>query len=241
MHEGDHSQDSSVDEGMLAGLLDRIGLAAKAGNADMLAEIFSMIEWQSEWDGPVDDMTYKGREDLPALLRAVVDVARAAGGKPSADDLRAVLPSKKSLSACEKCDCADCATCDCIDCPCVNCQPTPSKKSAAWQKKEGQNPKGGLNSKGRASLKKQGQNIRPGVKNYSKASVTDKKRWISWALRFYTNPSGPLIGKNGEPTRLALTAAAWGEPVPTTRAAAQAIAAKARKRKAELERQGEYA
>lgn len=146
----------------------------------------------------------------------------------------------KSLTKCEQCDCADCANCDCIDCECVHCKPSLTEKSAAWQKKEGQNPKGGLNSKGRASLKKQGQNIKPGVKNYSKASTADKKRWISWALRFYTNPSGPLIGENGEPTRLALTAAAWGEPVPKTRAAAQAIAAKARRRKAELERQGAY-
>lgn len=243
MHEGDHSdnsEDYEVDEGMLAGLLDRIGLAAQAGDAEMLAEIFSMIEWQSEWDESVDDMTYKGREDLPALLRAVVEVARETGGKPSAEDLRSVLPSKKSLTACEKCDCADCANCDCIDCPCVNCQPTPSQKSDAWQRKEGQNPKGGLNAKGRASLRAQGQNIKPGVKNYSKASTANKKRWISWALRFYSNPSGPLVDKNGKPTRLALTAAAWGEPVPKTRAAALAIAAKARKRKAILEKQGAY-
>ena len=335
MHEGDHSEDSDVDEGMLAGLLDRIGLAAQAGDAEMLAELFSMIEWQAEWDEPVDDMTYKGREELPALLRAVVEVARETGGKPTAEDLRSVLPSKKSmgdftdrpwsgssagytdeqwrracvldrgaeagegkqryglpvrepdgtlncravanararisqvkgaseqavaraqrkldtfaqqcenyrsksLSACEKCDCAECANCDCIDCPCVNCQPTPSQKSDTWQRKEGQNPKGGLNAKGRASLRAQGQNIKPGVKNYSSASTANKKRWISWALRFYSNPSGPLVDKNGNPTRLALTAAAWGEPVPKTRAAALAIAAKARKRKAELERQGAY-
>ena len=33
--------------------------------------------------------------------------------------------------------------------------------SAAWQKKEGKNPKGGLNAKGRASAKKQGMNLKP--------------------------------------------------------------------------------
>lgn len=37
-------------------------------------------------------------------------------------------------------------------------------KSAAWQRKEGQNPKGGLNAKGRASAKKQGMNLKPPVK-----------------------------------------------------------------------------
>lgn len=34
-------------------------------------------------------------------------------------------------------------------------------KSPAWTRKEGQNPKGGLNDKGRASAKKQGMNLKP--------------------------------------------------------------------------------
>lgn len=107
-------------------------------------------------------------------------------------------------------------------------------EGATWTKKAGQNPKGGLNAKGRKSLKAAGQNIKPGVKNYSKASPADKKRWISWALRFYSNPKGPMVDKSGNPTRLALMATAWGEPVPKTREEAQAIAAKARKRQKEL-------
>jgi hypothetical protein len=37
-------------------------------------------------------------------------------------------------------------------------------KTAAWQRKEGQNPKGGLNAKGRASAKAQGHNLKPPVK-----------------------------------------------------------------------------
>ena len=37
--------------------------------------------------------------------------------------------------------------------------------SAAWQRKEGQNPKGGLNAKGRASLRAQGQDIKPPAPN----------------------------------------------------------------------------
>ena len=37
--------------------------------------------------------------------------------------------------------------------------------SAAWQRKEGQNPKGGLNAKGRASLKAQGHDIKPPAPN----------------------------------------------------------------------------
>jgi len=109
------------------------------------------------------------------------------------------------------------------------------QEAEAWTTKKGKNPKGGLNAAGRRSLKAQGQNIRPGVKNYSEASDRDKRRWISWATRFYSNPKGPMVDDKGEPTRLALMANAWGEPVPKTREAAQAIAAKARKRKEVLD------
>ena len=39
-------------------------------------------------------------------------------------------------------------------------------KTPAWQRKEGQNPKGGLNAKGRASYKKQtGGTLKPPVKS----------------------------------------------------------------------------
>lgn len=34
-------------------------------------------------------------------------------------------------------------------------------KSPAWQRKEGKNPEGGLNAKGRASAKAQGMNLKP--------------------------------------------------------------------------------
>jgi hypothetical protein len=37
-------------------------------------------------------------------------------------------------------------------------------KSPAWTRKEGQNPEGGLNAKGRASAKKEGHNLKPPVK-----------------------------------------------------------------------------
>lgn len=106
--------------------------------------------------------------------------------------------------------------------------------SELWQRKAGQDPDGGLSAAGRASLKAKGQNIKPGVRNYESASLANKKRWISWALRFYSNPRGPLVDAKGRPTRLALTANAWGEPVPRTRAAALRIAAKARQRSAQL-------
>ena len=34
-------------------------------------------------------------------------------------------------------------------------------KTPAWTRKEGKNPKGGLNAKGRASAKAQGMNLKP--------------------------------------------------------------------------------
>ncbi len=38
-------------------------------------------------------------------------------------------------------------------------------KSPAWQRAEGQNTKGGLNAKGRASAKAQGMNLKPPAPN----------------------------------------------------------------------------
>lgn len=38
-------------------------------------------------------------------------------------------------------------------------------KTSAWQRKEGKNPKGGLNAKGRAAAKKEGMNLKPPAPN----------------------------------------------------------------------------
>jgi hypothetical protein len=75
-------------------------------------------------------------------------------------------------------------------------------KTPAWQRKEGQNPKGGLNAAGRASLKAAGQNIKPPVK------AGDNPRRASFLARMGNMP-GPEM-KNGEPTRLLLSLKAWG-------------------------------
>ena len=54
-------------------------------------------------------------------------------------------------------------------------------KTAAWQRKEGKNPKGGLNAKGRASAKKQGMNLKaPAPK--AKAGTKDGNRRKSFVL-----------------------------------------------------------
>jgi hypothetical protein len=89
-------------------------------------------------------------------------------------------------------------------------------------------PKGGLTAAGRAHFKRtEGANLKPGVKG--PADTPEKmKRKGSFLTRFYTNPSGPLKKPNGEPTRLALAARAWGESAPATSAAAAKLAAKGR-------------
>lgn len=104
--------------------------------------------------------------------------------------------------------------------------------SELWQRKAGQNPKGGLNAAGARSA-----GVKTGVKNYSSASDKDKRRWISWARRFAAVDNIPPLKKpNGEPTRFALMFTAWGEPVPTTEAAVRAVAKKALARKEALDR-----
>jgi hypothetical protein len=76
--------------------------------------------------------------------------------------------------------------------------------SAAWQRKEGKNPAGGLNAKGRASYKKQtGGTLKAPVKS------GDNPRRASFLARMGNMP-GPERKPNGEPTRLLLSLNAWG-------------------------------
>jgi hypothetical protein len=81
-------------------------------------------------------------------------------------------------------------------------------KSEAWTRKEGQNPEGGLNAKGRASLKAKGQNIKPPVsKEQAKKSPKSAARRKSFCARM-GGMEGPME-KNGKPTRKALALRKW--------------------------------
>ena len=75
-------------------------------------------------------------------------------------------------------------------------------KTPVYARKEGQNPKGGLNAKGRAAAKAEGMNLKPPVKS------GDNPRRASFLARMSGNP-GPEY-KDGEPTRLLLSLRAWG-------------------------------
>lgn len=107
---------------------------------------------------------------------------------------------------------------------------TASRKPAAKSMpKAGKNPAGGLTAEGRAYFAAtQGSHLQPGVTG---AADTPEKmrRKGSFLTRMFTHPRGPMLDEKGEPTRLALSAHAWGEPVPKTEAAASKLAAKGRK------------
>jgi hypothetical protein len=75
-------------------------------------------------------------------------------------------------------------------------------KTPAWQRKAGQNPKGGLNEAGRRSAKAEGMNLKAPVKS------GDNPRRASFLARMGNAP-GPMA-KDGKPTRLALALKAWG-------------------------------
>ena len=79
----------------------------------------------------------------------------------------------------------------------------------AWTRKEGQNPEGGLNAIGRASLKAQGQDIKPPVSaKQAKKSPKSAARRKSFCARMSGMP-GAMKGDNGKPTRKALALRKW--------------------------------
>ena len=93
--------------------------------------------------------------------------------------------------------------------------------TAAWQRKEGKNPKGGLNAKGRASYKAEtGGTLKPPVKS------GDNPRRASFLARMGNMP-GPMQDEKGRPTRLALALKAWGaSSKDAAKAKARAISAR---------------
>ena len=95
-------------------------------------------------------------------------------------------------------------------------------KTPTWQTKAGQNPKGGLNAKGRASAKAEGMNLKAPVKS------GDNPRRASFLARMGNMP-GPEY-KDGEPTRLLLSLKAWGASSKAdAKAKAKAISARNKK------------
>lgn len=84
-----------------------------------------------------------------------------------------------------------------------------AKGGGVWTRKEGQNPEGGLNAKGRASLKAQGHDIKPPVSaKQAKKSPKAAARRSSFCARM-SGMEGPMKDDNGKPTRKALALRKW--------------------------------
>jgi len=93
-------------------------------------------------------------------------------------------------------------------------------KTPAWQRKAGQNPKGGLNEAGRRSAKAEGMNLKAPVKS------GDNPRRASFLARMGNAP-GPMKDEKGQPTRVARALRAWGaSSKEDARAKARAISAR---------------
>ena len=100
-------------------------------------------------------------------------------------------------------------------------------KTPAWQRKAGQNPKGGLNEAGRRSYNRQtGGTLRRPIKS------GDHPARAGFLARMGNAP-GPERNAKGEPTRLLLSLQAWGASSKAdARAKAKAISARNKRRKA---------
>lgn len=90
---------------------------------------------------------------------------------------------------------------------------SPLKKTAAWTRKEGKDPEGGLNEKGVASYRKEnpGSKLQTAVTKKPselKAGSKDAKRRKSFCARM-SGVKGPLKDEKGRPTRKKLALDKW--------------------------------
>jgi len=78
-------------------------------------------------------------------------------------------------------------------------------KTAAWQRKAGQNPSGGLNERGRRSYEREN----PGSDLKAPVKSGDNPRRASFLARM-GGMAGPERDEKGRPTRLLKSLQAWG-------------------------------
>ncbi len=103
----------------------------------------------------------------------------------------------------------------------------PTKSESSAKKKPLKDPKGGLTAAGRAHFKEtEGANLKPGVKGPANTPEKQQRKGSFLRRHFANENAGPLEDEKGKPTRHALSAAAWGEPVPKTQADVKTLAKK---------------
>ena len=98
-------------------------------------------------------------------------------------------------------------------CSCGTSSDSPLHKTAAWTRKEGKDPKGGLNAKGVASYRAQhpGSKLQTAVTKKPselKTGSKDANRRKSFCARMSGMP-GPLKDEKGRPTRKKLALDKW--------------------------------
>ena len=98
-------------------------------------------------------------------------------------------------------------------CSCGAGEGSPLHKTAAWTRKEGKDPKGGLNAKGVASYRRENPGSKLQTAVTTKPSKLDPdskdaKRRKSFCARMSGMP-GPMKKPNGEPTRKKLALDKW--------------------------------
>jgi len=82
-------------------------------------------------------------------------------------------------------------------------------KSPAWQRKEGKNPKGGLNAKGRASAKKQGMNLKPPAPNPKTKADAGRKASFCARMEGHKKKNTSSKTANDPKSRINLALKAW--------------------------------
>lgn len=91
-------------------------------------------------------------------------------------------------------------------------------------------PKGGLTAAGRAHFKRtEGANLKPGVKGPADTPEKKKRKGSFLTRMFGPGGEGSMKKDNGEPSRRALSARAWGEPVPQNDSDRAALYAKGKR------------
>ena len=113
--------------------------------------------------------------------------------------------------------------------PKTTATPKPPSRQSVSLPASGKDPKGGLTAAGRKIYNDAtGGHLKPGVSG--KADTPEKMvRKGTFLRRHFANPPGPVIDAEGKPTRQALQAAAWGEPVPKDEADERKLAEKGAK------------
>ena len=95
-------------------------------------------------------------------------------------------------------------------CKCKHKEYKKGGKTPAWTRKEGKDPKGGLNRKGVASYRRAnpGSKLKMAVTGKVKAGSKAAKRRKSFCARM-SGVKGPMKKPSGKPTRKALALRKW--------------------------------